>query len=402
MSTLRADQPAAELAPVHTTAHHSSPSPQRGRRPRRRYHLTWPTGLFVALTLFAGLGANVSQYSILFLIFAALLTAIVFSGVVSGAMLMVVDARRAPTPIGRAGEPLRLTYTVANRSRWLPALAVTVQEAAPADRTGAPRRGRALGPPAWTDLLAPPVGFAAIIPPRGSVTVLAETRPRRRGHAPLHAVSLGSGFPFGIFRKSVTFDAPAAIDVAPRTRPLTADVRRAIASAGDARHAAARRAGTGDEFFGLREYVRGDPPRRVAWRASARTGQLLVRVNSHDVTDEHTLLLLLDPDDHHASEAAIELAASVAEDTLARGGRVGLRAPGHDVDIAPGSGWRHRTALTLALARLDVGLARPAAGAARPNRREAAVVVPATHAARDAAALPPDAAVLEPPERPLP
>ena len=43
---------------------------------------------------------------------------------------------------------------------------------------------------------------------------------------------------------------------------------------------------SGMEFFGMREYSRGDDLRRIVWRASARTGRLMVREAEQGVTDK--------------------------------------------------------------------------------------------------------------------
>ena len=48
---------------------------------------------------------------------------------------------------------------------------------------------------------------------------------------------------------------------------------------------------SGLEFYGMREYVRGDDLRRVVWRASARTGKLMVREAEQGITDHVTIML---------------------------------------------------------------------------------------------------------------
>ncbi|MEO7804910.1 MAG: DUF58 domain-containing protein [Actinomycetota bacterium] len=48
---------------------------------------------------------------------------------------------------------------------------------------------------------------------------------------------------------------------------------------------------SGLEFYGMREYVRGDDLRRVVWRASARTGKLMVREAEQGITDHVSVIL---------------------------------------------------------------------------------------------------------------
>ena len=91
---------------------------------------------------------------------------------------------------------------------------------------------------------------------------------------------------------------------------------------------AAPRAGSGNEIFGVREYQRGDPLRRIHWRTSARRGELVVR--EFEPPGRRTLTVLLDAAPKTAAEAdqAARLAASEAWDCLREGGRVTLWAPG--------------------------------------------------------------------------
>jgi uncharacterized protein (DUF58 family) len=87
---------------------------------------------------------------------------------------------------------------------------------------------------------------------------------------------------------------------------------------------------TGMEFYGMRTYARGDDPRRIVWRAFARTGQVLVRESEQGITDKLTILLDNDRRTHskgHISEsfeAGVHVAASVADRHLREGYSVTL------------------------------------------------------------------------------
>lgn len=81
--------------------------------------------------------------------------------------------------------------------------------------------------------------------------------------------------------------------------------------------ALAQRLGTG-EFHSLRDYVEGDEPRTIHWRASARSEQLKVR--QHTVEGLRRVVVVLDQHDRpsmpsgeldEAFERAVEVAASV-------------------------------------------------------------------------------------------
>ncbi|MCA1839626.1 MAG: DUF58 domain-containing protein [Actinomycetota bacterium] len=55
---------------------------------------------------------------------------------------------------------------------------------------------------------------------------------------------------------------------------------------------------SGLEFYGMREYSPGDDLRRIVWRASARTGKIMVREAEQGITDHVTIILDTDRGSH--------------------------------------------------------------------------------------------------------
>ncbi len=55
---------------------------------------------------------------------------------------------------------------------------------------------------------------------------------------------------------------------------------------------------SGLEFYGMREYTPGDDLRRIVWRASARTGTIMVREAEQGITDHITVILDTDRGSH--------------------------------------------------------------------------------------------------------
>jgi len=90
---------------------------------------------------------------------------------------------------------------------------------------------------------------------------------------------------------------------------------------------------TGTEFFSLREYVPGDDLRRINWKASARSTELLVRETTSEGVRRCTVLL----DTFHAEyddegfERAVSAAASVATSAAAAGVATRMVADGIDL-----------------------------------------------------------------------
>jgi hypothetical protein len=117
-------------------------------------------------------------------------------------------------------------------------------------------------------------------------------------------------------------------------------------------------AGDGDSLRELREHLPGDPFRRIAWKASARCGQLLVR--EHEREERDVVWVLLDASIELWSgapgtaplDAAIDEAATVIGRHLQRGDFVGLAVVGARTlsYIEPATGPAHAMRLTAALA----------------------------------------------------
>ncbi len=88
----------------------------------------------------------------------------------------------------------------------------------------------------------------------------------------------------------------------------------------------------GMEFYGMREYQRGDDIRRIVWRAYARTHKLLVRESEQGVTDKLVALVDNDRATHEKGplsssfEAGIKAAASVVHRHIDQGYNVTLES----------------------------------------------------------------------------
>jgi uncharacterized protein (DUF58 family) len=93
----------------------------------------------------------------------------------------------------------------------------------------------------------------------------------------------------------------------------------------------ARAGGSGTEFFGVRNYQPGDPPRSINWRASARTVDVLY---SNEFQQERVadVGIVLDgrlgtnsfAGGHSLFEHSVQAAAALADALLSQGNRVGL------------------------------------------------------------------------------
>ncbi|MEL7474134.1 MAG: DUF58 domain-containing protein [Planctomycetota bacterium] len=297
----------------------------------RRSSLRLPGGVFAGTTLFVAIGALNSQNNLLFWVFGLAVGAVVMSGLVSGAGMMGVRARRSPLETARAGEPWTVRYRVENAARLTPAVALHVEE-----------RSTRGGVSIW--------GFGVGVAPGARATINVTTVPERRGRVELDGPRVWSTFPFGLTRKQIRFAQPGAAIILPTRLPLRTGMLGDLLARAAVGQQSARPSNTGDELFAVREYSPGDSPRRVAWRASARHGELRVRQFSEQVARSVWLELLVEDAEPHEVERTIALAASLAEEALAQRVSVGVSIPAWGFRAPPSAGAARSCELLDALA----------------------------------------------------
>jgi uncharacterized protein (DUF58 family) len=115
------------------------------------------------------------------------------------------------------------------------------------------------------------------IPPRLETIVAAVGRPRRRGVYPMPAVRFVTGFPFGLTECRVTQAGDEELVVYPARGELGHIITSSLKPLGVRVGAPSRTGMPGEDVRSLREYVPGDNPRWIHWRASAHLGKLHVR-----------------------------------------------------------------------------------------------------------------------------
>ncbi|HNW93044.1 MAG TPA: DUF58 domain-containing protein [bacterium] len=255
-----------------------------------------------------------------------------------------------------AGRPAPVSVRLRGRM-WLPRLAVVVEPLLP--ETLLP----ALQPRAWQ---------LRLLPPRGERSMTAELRPPRRGVFPVAGVRLLQYGFAGMAARTATAGGeqelivhPRAIDELP-VRDLLAGRLTALGQ----RYIPAR---SGEEFHALREYRPGDPLRRIHWRTTARTGELMVVVAETPALEAPEVWLDTGMAASPAFEYDVRVAATLIDYLTATTG-CSLRAGAARREPGAGAGARQ--------AMLDI-LARVAAGepAAEPAANAIIITVPGRPAA---------------------
>ena len=157
-----------------------------------------------------------------------------------------------------------------------------------------------------------------VLPPSPSGEVVRATYrvpTSRRGIHELGPLLAFVTDPFGLVRRAWVVTPPTDLVVRPRLHEVLPP-RRAVGGEPDP-HAEGPRVPTPEtagEFLALRDYEPGDDPRRVHWRSTARTGDLVVRLDEAAAPGRVVLLLDTRPEvyDPDSFEVAVEAIASLA------------------------------------------------------------------------------------------
>ncbi len=164
----------------------------------------------------------------------------------------------------------------------------------------------------------------------------------RRGTFRQEAFRIATRFPFGFLKKSRRVDLKTEALVYPSVEP-TQEFLEILPGLEGALESLAK--GRGQDLYALRDYVATDSARHVHWKASARSGSLMVREFTRE--DDCRILLVLDP---HVSSAdgaaerqksaarfdrAVTLCAAVAWHFYERNALLQFRSAGVDTSLQP-------------------------------------------------------------------
>ncbi|HZM36057.1 MAG TPA: DUF58 domain-containing protein [Burkholderiales bacterium] len=183
-----------------------------------------------------------------------------------------------------------------------------------------------------------------VAPGSPAEVVLAVPAPRR-GWLQLGRVMLETRYPLGLFRAWSYVEPDARCLVYPRPERSALPPPVAEATFGALRSPTPGN----DDFAGLRAYQRSDSPRHVAWKAVARSEDMLTKQFTGEAAAELWLdwrLLGGQPVEQRLSRLAGWVLAADREGTP-----FGLRMPG--AEIAPARGAAHRSACLQALALFE-------------------------------------------------
>ena len=141
-------------------------------------------------------------------------------------------------------------------------------------------------------------GFRVELAGRSSVRCSYRVTPRTRGFLWLGAIHLRTLSPWGMAWRRSSVDLTQTLQVQPGVRDLLRErsghaIRRRLRTPGLRR---TRQWGEGREFESLRDYVQGDDPRTIDWKASARRRKYVVR--NYEAERSQNIVLAIDAGRH--------------------------------------------------------------------------------------------------------
>lgn len=251
--------------------------------PPRRVKPTKTGWLYTGLSAAIAIAALNTGNNVLFIFLGLLFGLVAASGMWSEAVLRHVDARVQPGPWIDAGSAAAIPYRITVRRKRINSylLQVFPEIRHPDDRprtawqkwkrnrwwTPLERNGVRIVSSPWVQQVLAGTTFDAHV----------EVRFARRGIYRVQHVEIGTLFPFGIIEKRRRNDDGAEIVVAPA--PLGAAELSDLEQPSPEAEQTGRHADPTGEYDGLRPFQPGDSPRLISWRASARSGELMVRIH---------------------------------------------------------------------------------------------------------------------------
>lgn len=231
------------------------------------------------------------------------------------------------------------------------------------NRSDEPMRGVALRAVTSSYVDATVVPPVVDLPAHARVRVDVKLEPKRVGRWGIHGMALevrgtpGGGE--GLYEVPLMFANPFGLEVFPRSLHVMIQSPRGGRSrrSADAGRTAPV-AGDGEELRELRDHKPGDAFKRIAWRASARRGRLVVREMEREERDvvwffvDASVELWAGAVGHAPLDDAVDEIAALATRHLARGDRVGLVVFASRLRswLAPASGPPHAVKIAAALA----------------------------------------------------
>jgi len=259
---------------------------------RTEYKVSGEGWIYFGGLLLVALAALNTGNNLLFLILASLIALILMSGILSSISLSGIEMQLNLPEHIFAGQPVRAQVELENQKLTLPSFSLRVEAVQEKTSSG-------------VTILEKPVYFP-YVPRQDRVQQIVPMKFPRRGVYHQDAFRIVTRFPFGFLQKARRLDLRTEALVYPSVDP-TAEYRDVLPVLQGALESVVK--GRGQDLYGVRDYIHTDSARLVHWKATARSGSLMVREFTRE--EDSRVLLVLDP---HA--AATEKSAATAQSII--------------------------------------------------------------------------------------
>jgi uncharacterized protein (DUF58 family) len=318
------------------------------------YEVTRVGIIYVAVVLLIGVAALNTGNNLLYIVVAAMLAAILVSGIASAMALrhLQLDVRLPEYVF--AGRDTLGRIRLRNQRRWLPSFSVNVvslKKKKSAERwrwmpdtfglpPGRPpaqqwirlpdRKLRRVAENAALPGIFEGSAYFPYIPAGGELAADMQLRFARRGRYQQESFGLATRFPFAFLTRTRRVPLAREIIVYPAVEPAD-ELFEVLPMITGEFESFVR--GRGADLYRIREYLPEDSERHVDWKATAKSGSLKVREFSRE--DERKLRIVFDnPDAGVVSkedyEKAVALAASLAWHFTQENAEVSFVAPEYE------------------------------------------------------------------------
>lgn len=295
---------------------------------RMEYRITRQGWIYIGGIVLVAMAAINTGNNLLFLILACLIASILMSGILSSVTLAGIEIRLELPEHIFAAQTLRGAVELRNEKETLPSFSLRVE--------GVVSKKNA-GPAA---ILATPVYFPYVAK-RESICQSVPLKFPRRGVYRQEAFRIVTRFPFGFLQKARRLDLPSQALVYPSVE-ATSEFLDVLPGIQGAMESLVK--GRGQDLYALRDYQPNDSARYVHWKASARSGSLMVREFARE--DDCRVVLVFDPHspaalsnasaaDKKRFDQAVDMCAAIAWNFHARGAFLEFHSGNENVPAAP-------------------------------------------------------------------
>jgi uncharacterized protein (DUF58 family) len=320
------------------------------------YDVTKAGVVYVLVTLVIGIAALNTGNNLLYIVVAAMLAAILVSGLISALVLRGLELEVLLPQHVFAGRAVVGRVVLRNPRRFLPSFSIGVVPARKEKQGKIRKRWRwerttftfpLNRPPEnqWVRLrgwrvrrveVAPPAPgifegmiYFPYLPPGAHLTADLELRFERRGRYRESSFGVATRFPFAFLTKTLDVPLESEILVYPAIEPPD-ELFEILPLVRGEWESFVR--GRGSDLYRIREYMPEDSARHVDWKATAKSGSLKVREFSRE--DERKLCIVFDNPmagviSGQEYERAVNLAASLAWHFSSQDAEVSFVVPGH-------------------------------------------------------------------------